>query len=423
MEASLENLWMRRARWLTQALILSGTLNIGLMATFIYFVVRERQASLSLELRPMAKESTSKEASNEQFLRAYSVLPYQELLLRLDANEPVEGGLAKRDIALACLVAFHHFNLDKALEGVVLQKRSLLLRNIEGSETMEVIVYPGLADDHFQAISNYAKTEKWPFTSQGLFYELKRALAVGADTILPQINRDLMDAFCLSSEFSAVQTLFVKTGLPLPTEALIELVCAGEWKTLSDFYHSQRRALDLSVARRRQFLLSYLDQHAFLAAKILLSTDFDYVVKHLEDPHLLKLFEHSQDQLPELKKVASALLAAPRTDAVWKRAAEVLYASTQESTPEPYDHHEVLRRFAPQLLPRSVAPPAKPVEAPLKPHHAPVVSKKLLHKVEPGDSLWKIARRYHVTIKALMELNHLESERLKVGRQLEIPEQ
>lgn len=418
MGPSLENSWIRRTKWLTQALIVSGTLNIGLIATFVYFVIRERQASLSLELRPVVKESISKELSNEQFLRAYSILPYQELLLRLDSSERIEGGLTKRDIALACLVAFHHFNLEKALEGVVFQKRSLLLRNVEGSETMEVVVYPGLADDHFQAISNYAKTEKWPFTTQGLFYELKRAIAVGTDTALPQINRDLMDAFCLSSEFSAVETLFTKTGLVLPPEALIELICAGDWKMLSQFCSHQKRALDLSVKRRRQFLLSYLDQHAFLAAKLLLSTDLDYVIKHLDDTHLLKLFEHSYELLPELKEVAGSLLASPRTDAVWKRAAEVLYASAQEHLPEPYDHHQVLHRFAPQLLPAAI----KPIDNAVKSHHAPISLKKRFHKVESGDSLWKIARRYKVTVQALMELNQLESERLKVGKQLEIPE-
>lgn len=43
-----ENPWIRRTKWLTQALIISGTLNIGLLATFIYFVIQDKQQSFSI---------------------------------------------------------------------------------------------------------------------------------------------------------------------------------------------------------------------------------------------------------------------------------------------------------------------------------------------------------------------------------------
>ncbi len=48
--------------------------------------------------------------------------------------------------------------------------------------------------------------------------------------------------------------------------------------------------------------------------------------------------------------------------------------------------------------------------------------KKRVHTIEAGDSLWKIARKYHVTVEEIMKVNNLESERLRLGRQLEIPE-
>ncbi len=411
-----ENPWIRRTKWLTQALIISGTLNIGLLATFIYFVLQERQQSLAIEFKPTAKEQSALTASNEQFLRAYSFLPYQELLLRLENKDLIEEGLTKRDIALACLVAFHHFNLEKALGGINLQKRQILLRHPDGSESIDVGVYPGLADFQFQAVIQYARTEKWPLTSQGLFYEIKRST--------PPHDASLLESFYLSYEFHTVQTLFTKSGFMLPCEKLVELLCQGDWKAIAELTATQRQALDLSPERRRAFLLQYLTQHSPVAAELLVRNDYEFVVKHLDDTHILIILDTLNNHTPELETLAKELLTSPRTDAVWKKAATTLYAFSNEPLPEPYDHNKVLARFSPQAIPQ--LPQAEPIIAQAKvglKEIAPQAShKKKLHTVEAGDSLWKIARKYHVTVEEIMKVNNLESERLRLGKQLEIPE-
>lgn len=240
-----DNPWIKRTRYLTQILIISGTLNIGLVATFAYFVLKEKQENLAIELQP-AKNLAAKE-TNFQLIRSYSLLPYQELLLRLENRDLIEEGLTKRDLSLACLVAFHHFNIDKALGGIPLQKRTLLFTNQEGQETIDLPVFPGLADYQFQAILQYAKTEKWPLTSQGLFYELKRSPTPRDPTLL--------DTFYLTPEYHAVSTLFSKSGLNLSREQIVELICEGEWTSISSFTAQQRTALDLSPDRRRAFLV------------------------------------------------------------------------------------------------------------------------------------------------------------------------
>lgn len=405
---SSEKSWIQRTKWLTQALIISGTLNVGLLATFIYFVLQEKQQSLAIESKPAVKEQSGSHSSNEQFLRAYSFLPYPELLLRLENKDPVEEGLSKRDIALACLVAFHHFNLEKALGGIDLQKRQIPLSHPDGTESIDVGVYPGLADFQFQAILQYARTEKWPFTSQGLFYEIKRSASPHDPTLL--------EAFYLSSEFHTVQTLFTKSGLPLPFESLIDLLCQGDWKILADLTASQRQALDLSPDHRRTLLVQYLNAHSPLAAELLLRTDHEFVVKNLDNPQILVILDTLHHTTPELELLAKELLTSPRTDAVWKKAAAILYALSNETLPDPYDHSQALARFAPQ-------PQSKPNLAQAEPLAPPQVqSKKKLHIVQAGDSLWKLARKYQVSVNEIMQANHLESERLRLGKQLEIPE-
>ncbi|MDR7415185.1 MAG: M23 family metallopeptidase [Armatimonadota bacterium] len=44
-----------------------------------------------------------------------------------------------------------------------------------------------------------------------------------------------------------------------------------------------------------------------------------------------------------------------------------------------------------------------------------------VYTVRPGDSLWLIARRYGVTVQALMDANGLRSDRLRTGQRLRIP--
>ena len=49
--------------------------------------------------------------------------------------------------------------------------------------------------------------------------------------------------------------------------------------------------------------------------------------------------------------------------------------------------------------------------------------KTTTHKVEKGDTLWKISQKYGVTVKDLMEHNGLkENENILVGRVLKIPQ-
>ena len=52
----------------------------------------------------------------------------------------------------------------------------------------------------------------------------------------------------------------------------------------------------------------------------------------------------------------------------------------------------------------------------------PPKSKKKAHTVESGDNLWKIARKYQVSVEDLMRTNRMDTEKLRPGKQLEIPE-
>src|SRR4029077_5663535 len=133
-----------------------------------------------------------------------------------------------------------------------------------------------------------------------------------------------LDAFYLTPEYHAVYTLLTKTGLTLSREQTIDLICEGEWKPLCDLTHQQRTALDLTPDRKRAFLLDYLNNHSKLAAKFFLDTDQDFASKRLDDTQILTILDLYPDKSSALETFAKELLASPRTDAVWKRAASLL---------------------------------------------------------------------------------------------------
>jgi LysM domain len=397
--------WMKRARWLTQVLLLSGALNVGLIATFAYFVMKEKQEALTIDFKLLKSVRSEPSLTYVHVLRSYSLLPYQELLLRLDGSEHVEEGMNRRDLALACLVAFHHFNLDQALGAQPLQQRKIFF------EEREISVFVGLTDAQFGAILHYAKAEKWPLTSQGLFCELKRSS--------PPYDPSLLDAFYLSFEYSAAHALLSKTGLLLSGEEIVDLLVEGEWKTLSELALQQRVVLDLTVERRRVFLMQYLGCFSKRAAKLFLDADRDFISRRFGDGQILALFDLSAEETPAFAEFAKELLASSRTDAVRRRAAEFLYRFAGDVLPEPYDHALAVSRFLPLERVEPLVVQTRAVMQPLAPS---AKSKKRLHTVESGDNLWKIARKYQVSVEEIMRINRMDTERVRPGKQLEIPE-
>lgn len=52
----------------------------------------------------------------------------------------------------------------------------------------------------------------------------------------------------------------------------------------------------------------------------------------------------------------------------------------------------------------------------------PAETSTATYRIQPGDSLEKIARRYNTTVETLKKLNRLENDRIIVGKDLNVPE-
>lgn len=381
-----------RFRFLTLALIFSGALNIALVAAFAYFMIQETPVAAT---RLGKKEVVT---TNAQIFASMSRLSFRELVSYLTNRDLVEEGYTKRDIALAALAAYHHFNLEKALSAPPSQVRRLIL-----SEGQTIDVYPALSEDEFEAIIRFAYQEKWPLTSKGLFALLQTQKGVG--------DESLEHAFLLTPEFYAIQVLFQKTEAPQEPHVLLNLVVEGSWDLLEKFAKDQSQILDFSVERRRSLLLGYLALHSPTAAHLLLRTDFAFAHKRLEDRSLLDLLALLKKQSEEGTKFCIELLRSPRSDAIWQAAALTLYAYAGEMPTAPIDPKAVLARFS------SDAPPA-PKPAPVL---AVATAPSRFHVVKDGESLWKISRQYKVKVDEIVKLNGLEKDSLFPGMTLKLP--
>jgi hypothetical protein len=418
--------WIRKFRLLTAGLIFSAILNVGLVGALVAFFWSEQ--SLPLPQPPsFAVDSVKEDEVHRTWVARLPHASYRELLSDLINQEPLEQGYRKRDFALGALVAFHDFDIDRALGGVQMQKRVCILGNDTSLE-----LYPGLTEDQFLAIVRFAYSEQWPMTPRGLFSRLKR-----------QKEPSLMQAFAVTTPYRIYQSLFPQTTM----HDLIALLCEGEWSQIENVWVEQEKKMDASDDRKRAILQSYLSQNSSLAAELFLHIDMASALKKLDDQSILQVLHAHQGKSDALHTFCLALLQSPRSDAVRKKSAELLYRMAGESMPEPYRYEEVVRRFIPappeptsmpvQNGSDQVQKPPAPVQQEKKPS-PPVQIKSIAvpqkaipqsmpgqvpaHVVQEGETLWKIARIYRVRIEDLIEMNHLEKETIHPGMVLKVPD-
>lgn len=404
------NRHMKQTRRLMQALFLSGGLNIIFLTLLGYGFISEKPIAPLIEQKPALKQSLEAslaiEWSNSEAIRTFKSLSYEKLIAKLNDSSLVENGYALRDLALATLAGFYHFDISRALKGTrqPLQKRLITYGKTRDGKPAQLIVYPGLTDLHFKAIMDFARTERWPQTSQGLYFILHKK----ADP-----DPSLADAFYLTAEFTAVETLFKRSDAAVEKKELLNVIREGSWKVLSCFAEQQKMAQDLSAANRQRFLLEYIKMKSKSAAYLILKTDGAFALKKLDDDTILAMLNLLDAPSPEAEKFALELLTSPRSDAVWRLAGGRLYEYAGEPKPEKSLHHTALVRFVPQASdflpandPKSVIPPL-PMER--------------TYIVQDGDNLWKIARRFRVDVDTIRVHNKIEGDFLHPGNILKIP--
>ena len=273
--------WQGRAKWLAQILILSVTFNVGLIFTLCYFALRDKKTFKSYELVPheehLSKASLTQ--TNEDVLAELSFLSLDQLIHLLNDKTLLEEGYTKRDLALTCLVAFHHFDLERALPHLDKQSKKATFIGEEG-EKIDLTFYPHLSDESFEVLLNFAKREKFPITTEGLFHWLQA-------TPTPKIKK----TFARSFEFQAINNLFTHVGDLIDEDQLFDLILDCDWETLQKSIAIIQSSPQFTLDIRRDVLLTFLKSKSQIAAKMLLENDFNFAIKRLSNSEMDILLE------------------------------------------------------------------------------------------------------------------------------------
>lgn len=393
-----ENPWIKKIRLLTHLLIVSIALNIGLFIYLTTIQVKRKQVE-----SPIAREIPLK-ASNGEVLKNYFSLDREALIAELSNEEVVQDGFLKRDLALACLVNFHHFDVERALSGIALQKRQLSFIHQGGGEKFDLEVFSGLDDGHFQLVTMFAKREEWPLTPEGLFSELKKGEYPATSS--------LVKTFMATPQFFGIYTLLQRSGETIASDRVLKMVCEGGFETFNGFKRDLMADQISTGAALRDLLSAYVNAGSKEAAHIWIKIEGEYLLRNLEDSALLFLVESIHENTLSTNLFLKKVLCSVRCDKIREAAAAKLYAFKGMELPENYSHEEAIRFFLPSLF------VAKEEKA------SPVVKEPEIlrkHFVVEGDSLWKIAKKHKVSIEDIRKENKLKTDRLKPGQELVIP--
>ncbi|SCA63847.1 Uncharacterized protein SCG7086_BG_00040 [Chlamydiales bacterium SCGC AG-110-P3] len=396
-------------------LMTSGILNVVMLGYISFGVIRNRDHAPVCVHVDASKEVAPEDAllgssTNAEMVADFRYMSLDQLVSRLVDTRLVEDGYTQRDLALACLVAFHQFDLPKALLGQPQpsQQRQIVIGGQDGVPSVAIIVYPALNEDQFAAIARFANNERWPLTSLGLF----RRLQLDTDKDDPT----LAEAFYLTREFLAIEVLFNRKVHPPEKTKLLKLALSGDWSTLSRFCRLQQRQQDYSAARRQALLLDYLGNGVPVAAELLVETEAAFTAKKLDDMTVVRVLELLESPVSAAMEFAVDILTSPRGDIVWEAAAQALYRLSGDTPPEMMDHAAVVQQFAPGYA-EAVAALAMGVKDEFDGDQQ---DKEVIHTVKRGDSLWKISREYKVKIDEIKKINNLHSDFLKPGCRLVI---
>lgn len=368
-------------KWILQTLILSATLNVVLIAIFFCFLIRDNPLHFAFE--PKKDIKIEKTTLSLSFLERLQTLNFEQLVELLLDERKLEHGYRVSDFAASALAQFHDFDLLRALNKKELPERRWIY------EGKTFTLHPGL---DCEGLYHFAKTERYPFTLKGLFRKL--------ETNEPE----LLTYFCHTPPFILLEQLFSRTGLQLNKGHLLALVREGGYEPLAQFYEAQESGCDLSEKSRRPLLLDYINKGSKTAAYLLLVTDFAYALRELGDQEVSQLLGLIDEKTEEALLFASELARSPRGNHVVDLAKSRLASFTGEEIAGHYIQRPGIGGLRPNF--RST-PPAAPAPS--------------THLVQPGESLWLIARKYNVSLERLMEINHLSSTVIKSGKTLKIP--
>ncbi len=373
---------------LSRAFAFSIGCNIFFLLVILYFALFDPPWMLRFSQLPPKKGQLKASPSLEEEIARLQLLSFDTLKKKLRSDEEIELGYKEKDLALALLVARHYFDIKRATEGTPLKKMIVKYNQCE-----EIEFFTSLSPFLWEKIVQFAEEERFPFTGEGLSRKLTSE----------EVSPPLLLALLQTEEFSLVQTLFSRSGKTIPKGTLVCLFYEIPWKNISQFVDDQKKGCDFSAPVRQQFLLNCLRKKSPAAAHLILLTDKEFALKKTSDTDLLLLLLLLKTKMtPEAVAFVKEVLHSPRQEQFLQKAALLMHSFEPVAAIPP--ELKNVKNLRPVFRDR---PPAAPA-----PHY---------HIIQPGETLYTIAARYHIPVDVLIHQNGLSSSLIRPGQTLRLP--
>ena len=397
------------SKWTTQGLAFSVALNIALMTSLIFNVVKSKKTTSKGSFKKTEMISHLPSTSSlEGVLVQQMDKNYLELLSSLSDTSHVEDGFSVRDTALSVLVHQYDLDLERALLGQEVKVRLLPIQK-EGDSVYDYPLISGLEDSEYKLLNNFLQNERWPQTSFGLFKKLAQGSA----------DETLKSAFYLSKEFMYIDALFC--SLSVPKEILLDILLQGTWNSLDQFTQEHHGLQEFSNPLRIHFLSRYLDFASENAARLILEIDAEYALKKLSDTEIVSLIGLMSKKTQLSENFALHLAVGKRSDWVRREACRLIYYYSGQDLPEPYNYQESLSYITQKYQIAPIETFAPTISTAIEKDFMALSEPQKVYVVQEGDNLWKIAKKNKVHLDDLKAANHLDSDLIKVGMTLVIP--
>ncbi len=348
---------------LLTALILSLTFNVVFISTQVLKAWEKKELMTTIRLVDPVIDARKIRGVGGEILKQFFSMSHEQLQLELMNSQHVESGFLRRDLALGVLTQYHYFPIEKVLVSSDLQKREIFFEN-EGGEKIKVTLFAGLADSQFFAVKKFLDTELWPLSTEVLIHELRRWGEKAPDTLKKAL-------FC-TPEFQRLERVFEASAVVMEPENILQVLLLCD-------------DVDLQSTRSlKAFLKPLLDRRSKNVASLYFWVEPDLF--SLDDNQVLELLDLCGVEQPWVSEGIKNLITSSRSEKVRQRAKQF---------------------FENPVLEIQKREPEK---------------KRVIHRVEPKETLWQIARRYGVSVEEIATLNQIgTSQVLSVGKELEIP--
>ena len=372
-----ERVFFKKSKWLVHALIVSLTLNCALIATLCFFALEKNQVvGFGASETGFKKKAKSAPETIASQLKAYFHENISMLIKELRDQTPVEEGQKRCDLALSCLVLIHQFDLERALPGISIEKREVAF-SLEGKE-VHFPLFVGLSPSSYVSICRFAEGEVYPYTPERIFNMVKVSF--------PDCRKDLKATFFHSSEFHFIERALIRAGFKGEKEDILQLLIHGTWDTIKAFSTELRSSKQGRFESLGSFLTYFIELEEPLAAQLLIELDQEYAIKRLNNIQFEKVLSLAKPSSEIAQTFFEKAARGLRSDRLQSKAAQAL--SPEEN---------------------------------LEKKESPRYPDSQVYVVLPGDTLWKIASRYGITISEIKKENSLHSSLLFAGQILKIP--